>query len=496
MIYNITTKFKYREMPKIETHSVINADFLKTVAREPGVYIMIDRQGRVIYVGKAANLRKRLASYARRHWGAPSKTAVMLGKVASLETIITRTDKEAFLLEASLIKKHRPRYNVLLRDDKSYPYIKVTVPEKWPRVVVTRRKKKDGSRYFGPYSSASAMRATLKLINSLFPLRRCRNKDVPRRDRPCLNSQMKRCLAPCSGEVDVEKYQEMVSGVLMILEGRDRKLVQTLKAKMARASEERSFEEAALYRDQIKALSSTLEKQLVASTDSRDREVIGFARSGASVAVAMLTVQEGKVCGQQSFFLTEPLGTEAEILTEVIRDYYDGSRSVPGEIILPFEPSEPALLSGYLGEQRGGRVHLRVPRRGDLRKLLEIADSNAAQVFADREKREKSWQATSSLLAEKLQLFRKPHRIECLDISNISGTNAVGSLVSYKDGVKDKKKYRHYNIKLAEGPDDYAMMTEVMERRLKKGVEEEDLPDLVLVDGGKGQLNVISRVIE
>ncbi|MFO7761168.1 MAG: excinuclease ABC subunit UvrC [Thermodesulfobacteriota bacterium] len=479
-----------------EPTEVINAEFLRSVAREPGVYIMYDWQGRAVYVGKAVNLRKRLASYVRRKGGIPTKTAVMLGRVASVETIITRTDKEAFILEASLIKEYRPRYNVRLKDDKSYPYIKVTVQEKWPRLLVTRKKKKDGSRYFGPYSSASTMKATLKFLNSLFPLRRCKKKDVSLRDRPCLNFQMGRCIAPCSGNVDEEKYQEMVSGVLMVLEGRDRNLVRVLKEKMTRASDDQRFEEAAFYRDQINALSSTLEKQLVAGADCQDREVIGFARRGTSAAVAMLTVKKGQVSGQHSFFLAEPLGKDGDILTEVIRDYFDGDKSAPREIALPFETSEPKLLSEYLGEKSGIKVRLKVPKRGDLRKLVEIANCNARQVFEDQDKKEKSWQATAVGLAERLQLSRKPHRIECLDISNISGSNAVGSLVSYRHGSKDKKRYRHYNIKSVAGPDDYAMMAEVIGRRLKKGVEAGDLPDLLLVDGGKGQLNIVSRVLE
>ncbi len=479
-----------------ESHDIINANLLKTVPRQPGVYIMTDRQGRILYVGKAVNLRKRLASYARWKVGTPSKTSVMLKKTAGLETIITRTDKEAFLLEASLIKKHRPRYNVLLRDDKSYPYIKVTVQEKWPRVVVTRRKVKDGSRYFGPYSSASAMWATVKLLNSLFPLRRCRTKEVPRRARPCLNSQINRCLAPCSGGVDRHQYQAMVSGVLMVLEGRDRQLAGELKEKMDRASREMRFEEAALYRDQVHALSATLEKQLIAATDSRNREIIGFARRGASVAVAMLTVIKGQVSGQRSFFLAEPLGGDEEILTEVIRDYFGADMTVPGEVILPFEPADADLLAEFLAEKRGGRVGLRVPQRGDMLKLLEIAVSNAQKVFADRDKKEQSWQATAAGLAEKLQLSRIPHRIECLDISNISGTSAVGALVSFEHGSKDKKRYRRYALRTVVGPDDYASMEEVIGRRLKKGLGEDDLPDLLLVDGGKGQLNIMRGVLE
>lgn len=481
------TSFEYKP--------VISGDFLKTIAHSPGVYLMKDKAGQPLYVGKAKDLRKRLASYARYETTQYSKTAIMLSKVRQIETIITQTEKEALILEASLIKKHMPKYNVILRDDKNYPLIKVTVKETWPRIIMTRRRVNDGSRYFGPFSSSSAMWDTLNYLNSLFPLRRCKGKELRKRVRPCLNHQMRRCLAPCAGKVNNKVYQELVHNVLMILEGRNRQLIDELNKKMKKASEELRFEEAAVCRDRIKALHKTLEKQVMVAGHSRNQDVFGFYRQSASVAISIIFVRRGAVCGQQPFFLAEPLDNDAEVLAEALARYYSNKHAVPQEIILPFSLEGMDTLKEWLADLREGKVDIRVPKRGDLLNLLKMAETNAREIFADREKKAESWHGLAAALQKKLQLSHLPERIECLDISNISGEQAVGALVSFAGGEKETGKYRHYKIRTRTGPDDYGMMAEALTRRLRKGKEHGDLPALLMVDGGKGQLNVAVAVV-
>ena len=481
-------------MKKKNEHQVIDTQFLKTVSEQPGVYLMISRQDKVLYVGKARNIRKRLASYGR--WGGAdhSKTSVLLKQLAHIETIITRTEKEALILEATLIKKHRPKYNVILRDDKNYPYIKITVEEEWPRLLMTRRKINDGSRYFGPYSSSSAMWNTIKFLNSLFPLRRCKGKELRIRTRPCLNHQMGRCLAPCMGAVKADLYKEMVHDVLLVLEGRDRHLMAKIERKMDQASKELRFEDAALYRDQLAALKKTLEKQLVVGSRKQDQDIYGFMRQGQSVAVSIVAVRQGVVSGHRSFYLPEPVGDDQEVMSEVIKRFYSEASTIPKEIIIPFTADDQSSLEEWLSDERGSLVKFKVPKRGDLVKLLDMAAINAKQVFADQENRKRSWQVMADGLVKTLHLSKKPEKIECLDISNIGGQQAVGSLVCFEKGEKLKKKYRHYRIKTVEGPDDYSMMAEVLERRFARGVKDDDLPDLLMVDGGKGQLNIALRI--
>lgn len=468
----------------------MSPDFLKTIPNSPGVYLMINKVGKVIYAGKALDLRKRLASYARFQGAAHSKTGVMVSRIARVETILTRTEKEALILESSLIKEHRPKYNVILRDDKNYPLIKVTVGETWPRVMMTRRKIKDKSRYFGPFSSVGAMWSTIKLLQSLFPLRRCKGAELEKRSRPCLNFQMKRCPAPCMGKVDAALYQEMVRDVLMVLEGRNRELAHKLKEKMSLAVSRLQFEEAALYRDQLRALAETLEKQIVAGEGALELDVFGFVRQGPSVAISIMTVRHGRVLGQQVFFLAEPVGEDAEVLAESVKRYYEEADFIPRELLFPLLPDDHQLLSEWLSERKKQKVIFKVPVRGDKTRLLDMAQANAGQVFAEKDKKEKSWDVLAASLMETLHLQRRPDRIECLDISNISGQQAVGSLVCFEKGEKSGKRYRHYKIKTVPGPDDYRMIAEVLERRFTRGIDEGDLPDLLMLDGGKGQLHV------
>ncbi len=451
---------------------------------------MLDQKAGVLYVGKAKDLRKRLASYARVAASAQDKTSVMLSHVHKVDTLITRTEKEALILEASLIKKHRPRYNIILRDDKNYPLIKVTIQEEWPRVMMTRRRKKDGARYFGPYASSAAMWATLKLLAALFPLRRCKTFQLQPRTRPCLNGQMHNCLAPCMGATDKNAYQEMVERIIMVLNGRNRDLIQSMTRQMTEAAEALEFERAALLRDQIQALSRTLEKQLVAATHTRDLDVFGMMRKDTSLALAILMVRNGIISGSRTFFLADPFDDDAGVLSQVLMQHYDSSDNLPPEILLPSEPEDKGLLTERLGDLLGDTVHLHVPQRGDALQLIAMANANAAQLFAEKTNKEQSWQALAAAMVKNLRLSSPPHTIECLDISNISGQQAVGSLVCFEQGEPAPHRFRHYRIRGVDGPDDYAMMAEVLERRLRRGLRENDLPDLLMVDGGRGQLGM------
>jgi len=473
----------------------LSPDFLKSVPKHPGVYLMKNRQGQILYVGKAKDLRKRLSSYQRSAPAASPKTVLLLKKIRTIDTILTRTEKEAFILESSLIKKHRPRFNIELKDDKSYPRIKVTLAEDWPRVYMTRRRLKDGSRYFGPYSSSGAMRNTLNLINRMFPLRRCKGKNLKKRVRPCLNYQMGRCLAPCSGKVDKEQYRRVVDSVLLVLEGRNRQLRDTLKTEMQRASQGLDFEKAVIFRDQLQALNKTLEKQVVASNRDKDRDVFGYERKGVGIGIAIINIRQGVVLGTLKYFLLDPIGDDSEVLGEVLRQFYGREQSMPDELLLPFQITDHLFLSEWLTEIRGRTVQLLVPKRGNGLKLLQMAEANARQVHIDQENRERSWQEMAKNLQVKLHLKRFPSRVECLDISNIGGKQPVGSLICFVEGEKAPKEYRHYSISTAHEPDDYRMMTEVLTRRFKEGVKEEILPDLLVVDGGKGHLNVALKVL-
>ncbi len=472
----------------------LTPEFLQTVARTPGVYLMRDGQGQVLYVGKAVDLRQRLSSHRDAARGGQSKTVALLGRTATVETILTGTEKEALLLEGALIKKYRPRYNVILRDDKSYPYLKVTVGETWPRVLITRRRRKDGSRYFGPYVSAGAMHETLRLIRALFPLRTCKGQEVMHRQRPCLNHQLGLCPAPCSGSVDRIAYDQAVREVLMILEGRRRELLGYLDQRMRAAAAGLEFEKAAGYRDLKLSLTATLEKQVVAAGHYKSQDVFGLVRHGVTVVVSVLFVREGLVTGQQSFILADPLGGDPEVLGSALVQFYQDEREIPGEILVGVEPDRVEVLVDWLSEQRGGPVRLHHPQRGAAVALVRMAENNGRQLFADREREAESNRALLTAVARQLHLTAPPERIECLDISNLDGKQAVGSLVAFRDGLPDKENYRHYRIRSGDTPDDYGMIREVLFRRLAPD-RERQVPDLLLIDGGKGQLNVAWEVL-
>ena len=472
--------------------SPLSAEFLATVSHGPGVYQMLAKK-QVLYVGKARDLRKRLAQYAHFSGPAHSKTAVMLSHVQRVETILTATEKEALILEASLIKQHRPRYNVILRDDKNYPLIKITTREAWPRVTVTRKRLRDGNRYFGPYASVVAMRATLSLLHAQFPLRRC--KTMRERSRPCLNYQMGRCLAPCAGKVEPVRYQQMVREVLLILEGKISEVVRDLTLKMEQAATSLNFEQAAVYRDQLQGLRKTIEHQSIVAEHHLDQDVFGIHRQDAAVGIALLFIRGGMITGAQTFFLADPLGENESLLAQTVLQYYSRERQPPRELLLPFAIEDQELIEEYLTELRESAVSLLSPQRGKRMRLMAMAAANAAQIFTDRAKKEQSWETLATTLRDKLHLDNRPETIECLDISNLQGKQAIGSLVCFVQGEKAAKLYRHYRIRTQETPDDYAMMREVLERRMTKGEAEDNLPDLLLLDGGKGQLQVAVEVL-
>jgi len=475
---------------------MLSPEFLSSVPHSPGVYLMLDKSSTVLYVGKAKALAKRLVSYTRLKGPAHSKTAVMLSQVKKVDFLITNTEKEALILEASLIKRHKPKYNVILRDDKSYPLIKVTIQEQWPRLMMSRRKRKDGARYFGPYASSSAMWSTLKLLRRLFPLRQCKGAELKARKRPCLNHQMNRCLAPCAGKIEHHRYMAMVDKVVMFLEGRNKSLRNDLHRAMQEAAERCAFEEAAVVRDQINALNKTLEKQIVVSQTGGDRDVYGFARSGASVSVTLIYVREGIINGTRRFFLKDTYGDDPVILSQVIKQVYDAKVPPPPMILLPFAIDDQQLLQEHLSDLSGRKASLSVARRGDRRHLITMANTNARQLFDEQDKKTASWKMLSESLQKKLRLDGRAETIECVDISNISGTDAVGSLVRFSGGEPDKSGYRHYRITSVRGPDDYAMMAETIRKRFDKSPELTVLPDIFMVDGGKGQLAVAEAIIK
>ncbi len=478
----------------MQISSPLSSDFLAMVSRGAGVYIMEGKGQNVLYVGKARNLRKRLSSYVRFLGDGTSKTGVMLSHVEGISTILTSTEKEALILEASLIKRHRPKYNIILRDDKNYPFIKVTVQEKWPRLVVTRRRLKDKARYFGPFSSAGAMWNTIRLLNQLFPLRRCKGKELRDRQRPCLNYQMKRCLAPCVGKVSATDYKAVVKDVLLALGGRKKELLGRLRCEMREVAANLEFERAAMLRDKIVALEKTVERQVVFASHHRNQDVFALARQGAGAAVAVLFVRDGLINGQQAYFIPSPLDDDAGLLDELLARFYD-KHPVPDEIVLPIETAGLDTLEEWLVEQRHGQVKFLIPQRGNMVRLVEMAGKNARQCVEQAAKGE-GWQGVATRIQKVLGLEMLPERITCIDISNIGGSQTVGSVVNFWQGKKDAEKYRHYKIMRQDGsPDDYLSMAETMQRHLLRAVDEGYMPNLLLVDGGKGQLNVARRIL-
>ena len=483
---------------------------LKALPTTPGVYLMKDARGDVIYVGKAASLRSRVRSYFQAQAEAERRTQSLVAEIADFEVIQTQTESEAFLLEDSLVKRHQPRFNVRLRDDKRYPYLKITA-EPFPRVMVVRRRFDDGARYFGPYTNAKAMRATLKLAQKLFPIRTC-SLDLPLKSprRPCLNYHIGRCLGPCAELVSPEGYGEMVDRAAMLFEGRVSGLLGGLRTEMKEASAAQRFERAAYLRNQIEALQRSLERQSVVLSDTLDRDVLGLAIGEGRASTQVFLVRGGRMAGREPYHLRVPDGShETEILSAFLTQYYANASSVPREILLPFAVEEIQRVESWLGGLRGRRVHLRVPQRGEKRRLVKLANDNALFAMKGEQRDEAIHkEATAALveLAEALSLSVFPQRIEAFDVSNTQGGEATGSMVVFENGRPRRDAYRRFRIQQSGKPDDYAMMAEILIRRFRRGLAEisdpsirkgkfSELPDLLLIDGGKGQLNVAVEVL-
>jgi excinuclease ABC subunit C len=472
-------------MPLIEEN-------LEALPARPGVYLMRDKSGKVVYVGKARDVRGRVRAYFRGGDGR-SQIRFLMSRVEDVETLVTSNEKEALILENNLIKQYKPRYNIRLKDDKSYLSIKINVRHPWPRITATRKIVKDGSRYFGPYSSAFAARETLDVIEKHFLLRNCTEYNFKNRARPCLQYQIKRCLGPCVLPVDPKEYQENLREAILFIEGKRQELIDELRGKMEEKAEALEFEAAAKIRDQIQAVEKTVEKQRMVSHWGADQDIFGLYREGGFIEVQVLFVRQGKLTGNQAYSLEDLEFSDEEIIESLLTQFYQGERFVPDEILLPVEIEDREAREEYLCERRGKKVSILCPQRGDKRRLVEMAAENARQSYAERHDQEKERERMLLELKEKLRLGHYPQRIECYDISNLHGSHAVGSMVTFINGEPDKRFYRHYRIRSVSedvGGDDFAMMYEVLKRRFRRGVEEGGLPDLVVVDGGKGQLGM------
>lgn len=462
----------------------------------PGVYLMKDAKGHVIYVGKAVSLRDRVRSYFQKG-PKPEKTQMMLRHVADIETIVTHTELEALALESNLIKKHRPKYNIILRDDKNYPYLRLDIKSEFPRLEVVRRIKKDGALYYGPYVPAGGMWETLALVRRTFQLATCRKEDLGKRpSRPCVQLQIGRCLGPCTGQADREKYNDMVSHVRLFLEGKNRNLLDILKKRMEDASEAMEYERAAELRDRIIKIEAALEKQKIISPNFENQDVIGMALKGCLAAIQTLFIRNGMLIGRKGFYLDDVCGmAPAEILADFLREFYSKEMIFPDELLLPFEPLDFAVFSEWLVNRAGRAVDVIVPQRGRKRELVLMAEENAAQALKEHSLSLKSRERILTALKDELGLKNLPRRIEAFDISTIMGREAAGSMVTFENNMPNKRGYKRFRIRTVDGQDDFASMAEVIRRHYTKAKEEGILPDLILIDGGKGQLNAALNVL-
>lgn len=476
-------------------------EHLKQLPAQPGVYLMKDKNGQVIYVGKAISLKNRVRQYFQSSKNHSSKVVSMVKHIKSFEYIITDSELEALILECNLIKQYRPKYNVLLRDDKTYPYIKVTTNEDFPRVLKVRRVSKDKAKYFGPYTNTSAVNDTLEIIRNTYPIRTC-NIDIDRaiknNMRPCLNMHIKKCVGPCTGNVKKDEYNKMVEEIILFLSGKEEKLIELLKEKMNKCAIDFNFEDAAMYRDKIRSLEEMMQKQKIdATTSDLNQDIIAMARAHDEACVQVFFIRNGKIVGREHFILEGVMESSREsILGSFVKQFYMEQEYIPKELIIEDEIEDSFILEEWLSAKKGQKVTIRVPQKGEKKSLVEMVRKNAVEYlekFSDLNKRkyEKSIGALDEL-KEILNLEEAPKRIESFDISNIQGVDSIGSMVVFTDGKKDKKEYRRYKIKTVIGPNDYDSMAEIVERRLKYG----NFPDLILLDGGKGQVSAVKKVLQ
>ena len=471
---------------------------LKLLPDSPGVYIMKDSSGNVIYVGKAIILKNRVRQYFQSQRNHTPKVRAMVSHVADFETILTHSEVEALILECNLIKKHRPRYNISLKDDKTYPYLKLTMADPYPRLMMTRRILKDGAKYFGPYTDVTAMHESVKLLRKMFPMRTCRNMNV---DRPCLEYHIKRCIAPCTGKVDRDEYMAMVRAVSMFLEGHTADVERDIEKRMYEAADDCAFELAARLRDQLMAVRKVGEKQNIV-TGSGDQDAVGMARSEMGACVMVFYIRAGKMVGREHFLLKGIDGeSDEDVLYAFLQQYYNQATYLPHEVLLPIVLPEERrqLLEKWLTEEKGAKVSLLVPKRGTKRDIVEMAGGNAGKFLSDEQARQKLADAQTLGAVEELGrclgLKKPPMRMECFDISHNQGVETVASMVVFEGGVPKKSDYRRYKINSTEGkPDDFKSMREVTMRRYTK-LSDDDMPDLIVMDGGKGQLSSALEII-
>ncbi len=490
---------------------------LKKLPAKPGVYIMRDAHDTILYVGKAVNLRNRVRSYFRENIGRGPMIDKMVTLIARFEYIVTDSELEALVLENNLIKEYSPKYNTLLKDDKTYPYIKVTLGEEFPRILFSREMKKDKSKYFGPYTSAAAVKDTIELLNKLYQLRTC-NKSLPKEiggDRPCLNYHIKQCLAPCQGYVSKEEYRQQIAGAMEFLNGNYGPVQKDLEAKMLEASENMEFEEAAKYRDLLNSVKQVSQKQKITDSVGEDKDIIALYQDDAEAVVQVFFIRDGKLIGREHYYMMHVAGQKKpQILEDFIKQFYAGTPFIPRELMLQFEIEDAGLIEKWLTERRGGRVYIKVPKIGTKEKLVELAAQNAKLTLSqDKEKLKREEGRTIGAVKEIAELLalQNVERMEAYDISNISGFENVGSMVVYEKGKPKKSDYRKFRIRTVSGPDDYACMREVLTRRFMHGMEEgrelakqevdavygsfTKFPDLILMDGGRGQVNIALSVL-
>ena len=493
---------------------------LKKLPRKPGVYIMRDDKDVILYVGKAINLHNRVRSYFRENIGRGPAIDQMVSLIARFEYIVTDSELEALVLENNLIKENSPKYNTLLKDDKTYPYIKVTVGEDYPRILFSRTMKKDKSRYFGPYTSAAAVKDTIELLNKLYQLRTC-NRVLPRDtglERPCLNYHIKQCLAPCQGYVSKEEYRQQVAGALEFLNGNYSPILKDLEEKMKKAAEAMEFEDAARYRDMLSSVRQVSQKQKITEGVGEDKDILALYQDETEAVVQVFFVRDGKLIGREHYYMTHvPENNKPAILQDFVKQFYAGTPFIPRELMLQYEIEDAELIEKWLSERKGSRVYLKVPKIGSKEKLVELAAQNAKLVLSqDREKLKREEGRTIGAVKEISDLLQLPltgtARMEAYDISNINGFENVGSMVVYEKGKPKRSDYRKFKIKSVSGPDDYACMREVLTRRFRHGMEESKeleeqemdqeygsftkFPDLILMDGGRGQVNIALSVLE
>ena len=488
-----------KQLSDINDKALSVAEKLSLTAHEPGVYLLKDAEGLIIYIGKARDLRKRLAAYFKNSAQTDMKTGVLVKKISDFDTLITGTEKEALILESNLIKRHRPRYNVVLKDDKRYPSLRLNPDEKYPSFTIVRKIGEDDAVYFGPFASAHAVRETLKTVNKTFKLRKCRAKDFKTRTRPCLHCQMEGCLAPCCLDVDPQVYWEQVNEAIMFLRGRTTDLLAKIKKQMNAAAQAQEFEKAARLRDKMFSLQRTIEKQIAVNTDFQNRDVFAIARSNGHALVTVLNVIGGFLKGSRHFSFEETMSTDEEAIGTFIRQYYEKTVSLPKELLVSVNLQDARLIEDWFKAVKGQTVKILSPKRGEKAKLLEMAIHNAENELKGLIAARSAEMDLLVRLQKKLQLSRLPRRIECFDNSNISGTEAVASMVVFEKGRAKKSAYRQFKIKTVDKNDDYAYMAEVLNRRLKNlnaQQRSEPFPDLLMVDGGKGQLNIALAVIK